>query len=90
MEGGGSWKEGGREAGVGGQVLVAWEGGKETYRLVLHGGAGDAPVKLIVILKTSIDQPLHGYLLLEQQEAIACRHTHCIGYGIEPRLDRPQ
>lgn len=37
-----------------------------TYGLILHGWAGDAPVKLVVIHYAGINQRLNRHLVLEQ------------------------
>lgn len=45
-------------------VLTDW--------LVFDGGAGHAEVQLAVLLDAGVNQGLHGALVLEQQEGVAC------------------
>lgn len=43
----------------------------DTHRLVFDGGAGDAQVKLAILLDAGIDQSLNGGLFLEEKEGVA-------------------
>lgn len=52
-----------------------------TDRLVFDGGAGHAKVQLAVLFDASIDQSLHGALILEQQEGVSCRKHSAVIYA---------
>ena len=45
-----------------------------TYWFILHSGAGDTPIEFVVIHNTGINQCMYRHLILEDQEAVACKH----------------
>lgn len=55
---------------------------RDTHRLVLDGGAGDAQVQLAVLLDAGVDQSLDRALVLEEQERVACGETRENGSGL--------